>query len=84
MTLSDEAECKRAASELSIGWNQANSWYYYPKGCACVHGCSRVVWNTHETGVAFVDSKAICRRGGKYILQYCIEISYKYLGIVLM
>ena len=63
MALSDEGKCKKAASELSIGYIGSSSWSNNPKGCFYLSGKS--YWNNHKTGSNRAGSKAICRSYGK-------------------
>ena len=63
MALSDEGECKKAASELSISYHGGESWRFNPKGC--FYYSSYVFWNTFQTGSNRPGSKAICRKYGK-------------------
>ena len=65
MALSDEDECKMAASELSIDWYDSGYWSKNPKGCFIISSFNSAVWNSHQTGSNRPDSKAICRSDGK-------------------
>ena len=64
MALSDEDECKKAASELSLKYFGAGSYSHNPKGCSYLANFI-VLWNTHKTGSNRPDSKAICKNHGK-------------------
>ena len=64
MALSNEDECKKAASELSLKYFGAGSYSHNPKGCSYLFNY-HVVWNTHQTGSNRADSKAICKSDGK-------------------
>ena len=65
MALSDEDECKMAASVLSISWYGSGSWSWNPKGCYYYSYGRDVAWNTHQTGSKNANMKAICRSDGK-------------------
>ena len=69
MALSDEDECKMAASELSISWYGSGSWNINPKGCFNYLDSGVVAWNTHQTGYNRAGTKAICR-GKNTATQY--------------
>ena len=66
IALSDEGECKIAASELSLRYNNygsEGSRSNNPKGC--FYFDYRVRWNSHQTGSNRDHSQGICRTDSK-------------------
>ena len=64
MALSDEDECKKAASQLSLTYHTGGSWSNNPKGCVLWKSSNIVWWNFHQSGREKIDWFVICRTSG--------------------
>ena len=71
-------ECKEAAYELGCRfkgpWNQSPNTQNISKSCFTINGV--VVWGKYGEAEMSKWSQAICRKTGKYILQYAFASNF--------